>query len=42
MQSWSVYEIIWLINQSKDNKIFKEDLDLIKLANNLRVQSILI
>lgn len=46
--SWSVtnmrngtgYEIIGLIDQSKDYEIFKEDLDLIKLADTLRVQSI--
>jgi hypothetical protein len=46
--SWSVtnnrtgsgYEIIGLIDQSKDYEIFKEDFDLIKLADPLRVQSI--
>ena len=46
--SWSVtnmrtgagYEIIGLIDQSKDYEIFKEDFDLIKLADTLRVQSI--
>jgi hypothetical protein len=46
--SWSVtnmrngtgYEIIGLIDQSKDYEIFKEDLDLIKLTDTLRVQSI--
>jgi hypothetical protein len=40
MRSGSGYEIIGLIDQSKDYEIFKEDLDLIKLADNLRVQSI--
>jgi hypothetical protein len=40
MRSVSGYEIIGLIDQSKDYEIFKEDLDLIKLADNLRVQSI--
>jgi hypothetical protein len=34
------HEIIGLIDQSKDYEIFKEDLDLIKLADTLRVQSI--
>jgi len=46
--SWSVtntrtgngYDVIWLIDQSKDYEIFKEDLDLIKLTDTLRVQSI--
>jgi hypothetical protein len=46
--SWSVtntrtgngYDVIGLIDQSKDYEIFKEDLDLIKLTDTLRVQSI--
>jgi hypothetical protein len=46
--SWSVtntrtgngYEVIGLIDQSKDYEIFKEELDLIKLTDPLRVQSI--
>jgi hypothetical protein len=40
MWSGTGYEIIGLIDQSKDYEIFKEDLDLIKLADSLRVQSI--
>jgi hypothetical protein len=40
MRSGTGYEIIGLIDQSKDYEIFKEDLDLIKLADSLRVQSI--
>ena len=46
--SWSVtntrtgngYEVIGLIDQSKDYEIFKEELDPIKLTDPLRVQSI--
>ncbi len=46
--SWSVtnarvgngYEITGLLDPSKDFEIFKEDLDLIKLADPLRVQPI--
>ena len=46
--SWSVtntrtgngYDVIGLIDQSKDYEIFKEELDLIKLTDPLRVQSI--
>lgn len=46
--SWSVtntrtgngYDVIGLIERSKDYEIFKEDLDLIKLTDTLRVQSI--
>jgi hypothetical protein len=40
MRSGTGYEIIGLIDQSKDYEIFKEDLDLINLADSLRVQSI--
>jgi|APCry1669191674_1035369.scaffolds.fasta_scaffold23811_2 hypothetical protein len=44
--SWSVsntrngYEVIGLLDPKKDFEIFKEDLDLISLADPLRIQSI--
>ena len=40
MRSGAGYEIIGLIDQSKDYEIFKEDMDLINLSDPLRVKSI--
>ena len=40
MRSGTGYEVIGLIDHTKDYEIFKEDLDMIKLADPLRVQSI--